>query len=230
MSATNDTGDTPLPSSRRRKHSALLVLLAGLLIFCAATSAAYFALRPVTLRIAVGPPGSDDQKLIETLAKTFERDRSAVRLSVVTTGGTAESVALLGSAKSDLAVARGDLDMPADAESVAILRKNVVVLWSSPGVKTKNAKKEPPPKIKEIGDLAGHRIGVVGRSQTNVTLLRVILTESGVNPDKVTMSRYRCRSHHGHDPRSVTRCVHDGRPARQQDHRRSDRLDGEAQG
>ncbi|MEO6381512.1 MAG: TAXI family TRAP transporter solute-binding subunit [Nitrobacter sp.] len=188
MSATNDYSDKPPPSSRRRKNSALLALLAGLLILCAV--AAYFALRPVTLRIAVGPTGSDDQKLIQTLAKTFERDRNSVRLSVIGTGGAAESVALLGSAKSDLAVARGDLDMPADAESVAILRKNVVVLWSSPGVKTRTAKKEPPPKIKEISDLAGHRIGVIGRSQVNVTLLRVILTESGVNPDKVTVSQF----------------------------------------
>lgn len=190
MSLTNDNGDKHPSYLRRRRQSALLVLLAGLFIFAVAASAAYYALRPVTLRIAVGPAASGDQKLIQALAKTFERDRSAVRLSVVTTDGAAESIALLGAAKTDLAVARGDLDMPADAESVAILRKNVVVLWSSPGVKTKSARKEPPPKIKEIGDLAGHRIGVVGRSQSNVTLLRVILTESGVNPDKVAVSRY----------------------------------------
>ncbi|MBS0532244.1 MAG: TAXI family TRAP transporter solute-binding subunit [Proteobacteria bacterium] len=190
MSSTNDSSDKLPSNPRRRKQTALLALLAGLFIFAIAASAAYYALRPVTLRIAVGPAGSGDQKLIQALAKTFERDRSAVRLSVVTTDGTAESIALLGAAKADLAVARGDLDMPADAESVAILRKNVVVLWSSPGVKTKNAKKEPPPKVKEIGDLAGHRIGVVGRSQSNATLLRVILTESGVNPDKVAVSKY----------------------------------------
>jgi len=190
MSSTNGSGDKPPSYAMRRRQSALLVLLAGLLIFTVAASAAYYALRPVTLKIAVGPAGSGDQKLIQALAKTFARDRSAVRLSVVTTDGAAESVALLGANKTDLAVARGDLDMPADAESVATLRKNVVVLWSSPGVKAKNAKKEPPPKVKEIGDLAGRRIGVVGRSQSNVTLLRVILTESGVNPDKVTVSRY----------------------------------------
>jgi hypothetical protein len=57
-------------------------------------------------------------------------------------------------------------------------------------MKAKNSKKEIPSKIKEIGDLAGHHIGVVGSSQANTALLRVILTESGVNPDKVAVSRY----------------------------------------
>ncbi|MBN9006802.1 MAG: TAXI family TRAP transporter solute-binding subunit [Rhizobiales bacterium] len=190
MSGTNDPVEKPLLHPRRRKPSALLVLLAGFLIFAAAAGGAYFALRPTTLRIAVGPKGSDDQKLVQALAKTFERDRKSVRLSVLGTDGAAESVALLDTGKTDLAVARGDLDMPADAESVAILRKNVVVLWTAPAVKAKGGRKEPAAKIKEIGDLAGRRIGVVGRSLANITLLRVILTESGVNPDKVAMNRF----------------------------------------
>jgi TRAP transporter TAXI family solute receptor len=190
MSVTNDPVEKPLLHPRRRKPSALLVLLAGFLIFAAAAGGAYFALRPTTLRIAVGPKGSDDQKLVQALAKTFERDRKSVRLSVLGTDGAAESVALLDTGKTDLAVARGDLDMPADAESVAILRKNVVVLWTAPALKAKGGRKEPAAKIKEIGDLAGRRIGVVGRSLANITLLRVILTESGVNPDKVAMNRF----------------------------------------
>ena len=80
--------------------------------------------------------------------------------------------------------------MPADAQSVAILRKNVVVLWSVAGLPAKGSKKPPAPKIKELGDLAGHRVGVIGRTKTNVSLLRVILTESGVNPDKVAITQF----------------------------------------
>jgi NMT1 family protein len=86
-------------------------------------------------------------------------------------------------------VARGDLGMPANAESVAILRKNVVVLWTPSGLASKGSKK-PPPKIKAIDDLVGHRVGVIGRTQANVTLLRVILTESGVDADKVTVTQF----------------------------------------
>jgi TRAP transporter TAXI family solute receptor len=179
-------------SLRRRKNriSALLVLAAGLLLFAAAAGALYLALRPVTLRIAVGPPGSDDQKLIQALAQSFARDKTHVRLAPIPTEGATESIALLASSKTDLAVARGDLEMPADAESVAILRKNVVVLWAPSGLPAKGSKKQPAPKIKTIDDLAGHRIAVIGRTQANVTLLRVILKESGVDPDKVAVTQF----------------------------------------
>src|ERR1700755_3595154 len=143
--------DTRVAARRRRNRiSALLVLAAGLLLFAAAGGVLYWALRPVTLKIAVGPPGSDDQKLIQALAQTFTRDQSSVRLAPVQTDGAAESIALLAAGKADLAVARGDLDMPADAESVAILRKNVVVLWAPSGLAAKGSKKSPAAKIKSI--------------------------------------------------------------------------------
>jgi TRAP transporter TAXI family solute receptor len=168
----------------------LLLLAAGLFIFTAVAGATFLLLRPVTLRIAVGPPGSDDQKLVQALAQAFARDGGSVRLAPITTEGAAESIALLKSGKTDLAVARGDLDLPANADSVAILRKNVVVLWSPSGLAPKGSKKEPTPKIKSIDGLAGHRVGVIGRTQANVTLLHVILKESGVEPDKVAITQF----------------------------------------
>src|ERR1700731_2310901 len=178
-SSSDDLGETREVSGRsRKKRNSLLLLAAGMLLFGVAAGTLYYALRPVTLRIAVGPPGSDDQKLIQGLAQAFARDGSSVRLAPIATEGAAESIALLKSGKTDLAVARGDLDLPANAESVAILRKNVVVLWSPSGLAPKGSKKEPTPKIKDINGLAGHRVGVIGRTQANVTLLRVILTES----------------------------------------------------
>src|SRR3954469_17343191 len=175
---------------RKRKSYALLVLAAGILLFGLAAGSVYLYLRPTTLRVAVGPPNSDDQKLIQTLAQTFARDRSPIRLTPITTEGAAESIALFTAGKTDLAVARGDLTLPANAESVLILRKNVVVLWAPSGLPAKGSKKQPAPKIKSIDELAGHRVGVIGRTQANVTLLRVILTESGINPDKVTVTQF----------------------------------------
>jgi len=186
--ALNQTSAVTL-RRQKRKNYALLVLAAGLLLFGAAAGGLYYALRPVTLRIAVGPPGSDDQKLVQALAQSFARDGSPVRLAPITTEGAAESIALLAASKADLAVARGDLDMPGNAESVAILRKNVVVLWAPSGAAAKGSKK-PPPKIKGLDDLVGRHVGVIGRTQANVILLRVILTESGVNPDKVTITQF----------------------------------------
>src|SRR5882724_6511346 len=175
---------------RKRKSYSLLILAVGIFLFGVAAGTLYLALRPVTLRIAVGPPGSDDQKLIQALAQTFARDRSPVRLSPIITEGATESIALFTASKTDLAVARGDLNLPANAESVAVVRKNVAVLWAPSGLPPKGSKKKPAPKIKGIDDLAGHRVGVIGRTQANVTLLRVILTESGVNPDKVAVTQF----------------------------------------
>ena len=188
----SDPSEDSAPSRprRKRKNYSLLILAAGIFLFGAAAGGLYYVLRPVTLRIAVGPPGSDDQKLVQLMAQTFARDGSAIRLSPIATPGAAESIALFTAGKTDLAVARGDLNLPANAESVAILRKNVVVLWAPSGLAPKGSKKTPTPKIKSLDELAGHRVGVIGRTQTNVTLLRVILTEAGINPDKVAVTQF----------------------------------------
>jgi TRAP transporter TAXI family solute receptor len=187
----SDTNDNPAPSRSRRKRKgyALLILAAGMLAFGVAAGTLYYVLRPTTLRIAVGPPGSEDHKLVQLMAQTFAREGSPVRLSPITTEGAQQSIALFSAGKTDLAVARGDLNLPENAESVAILRKNVVVLWSAPGLPTKG-KKQSAPKVKTLDALAGHRVGVIGRTEANVKLLRVILKESGIDPEKVAVSQF----------------------------------------
>src|SRR5256884_7972727 len=188
----SDSNDNNARSRRRRQRRSygLLILAAGLLASGLAAGTLFYVLRPTTLRMAVGPAGSEDQKLVQLMAQTFARENSAVRLSLVTTEGTGESLALFAAGKADLAVARGDLNLPENAESVAILRKNVVVLWAPSGLAPKGSKKQPTPKIKTLDELTGHRVGVIGRTQANVTLLRVILTESGISPDKVTVTQF----------------------------------------
>lgn len=188
----SETDENPGTSRRRRKRKsyALLILAAGIFLFGIAAGSLYLFLRPTTLRIAVGPPNSDDQKLVQTLAQIFARERSPIRLTPITTEGATESIALFAAGKTDLAVARGDLNLPANAESVVILRKNVVVLWAPSGLPPKGSKKQPAAKIKSLDELAGRRVGVIGRTQANVKLLRVILTESGVNADKVAVTQF----------------------------------------
>jgi TRAP transporter TAXI family solute receptor len=177
---------------RRRPRSKLLlfVLLSGVLVFAAAATVLLFALRPVTLRVAVGPPGSDDAKLIQALAQNFARERGHIRLLPITTDGAIESISLFSQSKADLAVARGDLEMPNDAQSVAILRKNVVVIWAPPSIHAKGAKRPTAVKIKSLEDLTGHRVGVIGRTKANVTLLNIILQESGISPAKVEIVQF----------------------------------------
>jgi TRAP transporter TAXI family solute receptor len=184
---SNGAGELAL-RSRKIKRSSFLVLAAGLLLVGAIISALLLIMRPTTLQIAVGPAGSSDQKLIQALAQKFAQDQSAVRLVVIPTADPVDSIAALRARKVDLAVARGDEEMPDGTESVAILRKNVVVLWAPPP--RKGSKKGAKSKIKGIGDLAGRHVALVGRTQINVNLLRVILSESGVDPDKVTVVQF----------------------------------------
>src|SRR4029079_8068244 len=187
----SDSNDNNARSRRRRQQRsyALLILAAGMLAFGVAAGTLYYVLRPTTLRIAVGPPGSEDHKLVQLMAQTFAREVSARRLSPITTEGAQESIALFSAGKTDLTVARGDLNLPENAESVAILRKNVIVLWSAPGLPTKG-RKQTTPKVKTLDALPGHRVGVIGRTDANVKLLRVILKESGIDPEKVAVSQF----------------------------------------
>jgi TRAP transporter TAXI family solute receptor len=188
--SVSDGLNANVASAGRKRSSPFLLIAAALLIFAAIAGAAFLLWRPTTLRIAVGPPGSDDQRLIQNLAQTFASEGSPVRLTVISTAGAVESLGLLGTGETDLAVGRADEDMPKGAGSIAILRKNVVVLWAPSGAPRKGAKKDTKAKIKEIADLEGHRIGVLGRTPININLLKVILTESGLNPDKVAVSRF----------------------------------------
>src|SRR6201995_4186420 len=165
------------PSGRKRKGPPFLVLAAGLLFFAAAVGVAFILLRPTTLRIAVGPAGSDDLQLIQAMAQNFATEGGSVRLTVTTTAGPVDSIAALAAGKADLAVGRTDEDMPEGTSSVAIMRKNVVVLWAPTGPPRKAPKKDTKAKIKTMEDLAGRHVGVVGRTKVNSALLGVVLKE-----------------------------------------------------
>jgi TRAP transporter TAXI family solute receptor len=177
-------------SPRSAKQRLTFITLAGVLAIVGALAAGYyFAMRPVTLRIAVGPANSDDLKVVQNLTQAFNNQKSSlVRLRPVQTDGAVASANLLGEGKADLAIIRGDLEVPKNAQAVATLRKNVVVLWVPAAAKTKG--KKAAPGITKIGQLAGRRIGVVGRTQANVGLLKVILQQYGIDPTKVEVIQF----------------------------------------
>jgi hypothetical protein len=109
---------------------AVLVTLAGVLAIVGVLVGAYYYVeRPVVLKIAVGPPNSDDVKVVQTLSQAFSQHRSYVRLRPVQTDTAVASAEALAQGHVDLAIIRGDLDVPKNAQAVATLRKNFVVLW-----------------------------------------------------------------------------------------------------
>lgn len=167
----------------------MFVTLAGILAVVGALAGGYyFAMRPVILRIAVGPANSDDIKVVQALTQAFTQAHSYVRLHPLQTDGATASAQALADGKADLAIIRGDLDVPKNAQAVATLRKNVAVLWVPPAAKGKG--KKAGPKITKIPQLSGRRIGVVGRTQANVNLLKVILQQYGVDPSKVEIVQF----------------------------------------
>jgi TRAP transporter TAXI family solute receptor len=171
------------------KRATFITLFAGGLVFAVALiGLLFFSWRPATLRIAVGPPGSDDVKMIQEIAQAFGRERHYVRLQVMVTADAAESAADIGHHEADLAVVRADLNLPPDALSVAILRKNLVVLWVPNVTASKGRKKDTG--ITKIANLAGRKVGVIGKTEANVDLLKIILIESGVSPDKVDIVQF----------------------------------------
>jgi len=213
------------PSPQAAKRRTTFVVLAGTLAMIGAASGAYyFAMRPVQLKIAVGPQNGDDAKVIQALAQAFGREHDSVRLRSVLTDDAIASAAAFAAHKVDLAVIRGDLAVPKSAQSVAVLHKNVAVLWvpghpkpdpkaaakTEPKVAPKvdpktDAKAEPEHEagddaededkpadaaISSILQLAGRRVGVIGRTRANVDLLKVILRQYSIDPAKVTITQY----------------------------------------
>jgi TRAP transporter TAXI family solute receptor len=190
MTGGLDLAGPPVPPSpRSAKRKMMFVTLAGILAIVGTLAGAYyFAMRPDTLRFAVGPANSDDIKVVQALTQAFAQARGHVRLRPVQTEGAAASAQALAEGKADLAIIRGDLDVPKNAQAVATLRKNVAVLWVPPAAKGKGRKAGP--KIAKIPQLAGRRVGVVGRTQANVNLLKVILQQYGVDPGKVDIVQF----------------------------------------
>jgi TRAP transporter TAXI family solute receptor len=175
---------SPRPSARR---SVALVVLAGILAIIGVMAAGYyFAVRPVTLRIAVGPANSDDLKVVHALSQAFLTAHSQIRLRPIQTDGATASAQTIADGRADLAILRGDLSVPKNAQAVATLRKNVAVLWVPAPTKDKKA----AAKITKISQLAGHRIGVVGRTPANIDLLKVILQQYGVDPGKIDIVQF----------------------------------------
>jgi TRAP transporter TAXI family solute receptor len=190
MSGDLDLVGPPLPPSpRSAKPKAMFITLAAVLAIVGAVAGGYyFAMRPETLRIAVGPANGDDLKVVQALTQAFTQRHSQIRLRPVQTDGAASSAQAFADGKADLAIVRGDLDVPKDAQAVATLRKNVAVLWVPPASKAKG--KKAGPQITRISQFAGRRVGVIGRTPANVNLLKVILRQYGVDPTKVDIVQF----------------------------------------
>src|SRR5262245_41834604 len=85
---------SPPPRSARRRLR--VVMIAGVLAIVGALAAGYYlAMRPVNLKIAVGPANSDDLKVVQALAQAFNQGNGQIRLRLTQTDGAVASAEAL---------------------------------------------------------------------------------------------------------------------------------------
>jgi TRAP-type uncharacterized transport system substrate-binding protein len=197
------------------RHTWLLGIAIVLLSAGIGSLAFYFASQPVHLKIAVGPPNSEDVQVVQAMAQQLARDRASVRLRpVIKDGGARAAKDAIDAGEVDLAIVRRDFGMPKEGQVVAIWRKNVAVFivpaqapeagedkakpvrttGDDTGKKPETEKPAPvaakpapgkDDKIEKIHHLVGKRLALVGRSQSNLDLLKAVLREYSIPADKI---------------------------------------------
>jgi TRAP-type uncharacterized transport system substrate-binding protein len=187
------------------RHTWLVMIAGGLALVGLGAAGFYYGSRPTVLKVAVGPPNSEDVRVIQAIAQHLSRERASIRLRLIVKEASVQSAPALDAGEADLAVVRRDRSMPQNGQAVAILRKNVVVLVAPPlappppppnATKGKRAKKtagkekekekeEEIKKLEKIEELAGKRIAVIGRSEANLNLLHIILKQYDLPLEKV---------------------------------------------
>jgi len=149
--------------------------LAGLLaIFGIAASVFYVLKQPRTLRLAVGPLGSEDARLAAGFVQGLSREKSEIRIRLILTEGSEESAKRIDEGQAELAIVRPDIALPEQADTALIIRRSFPFFIT---------RKESA--IGRIADLRGHKVGVVRNPQGNLALLKLVLEQYEVRSEEV---------------------------------------------
>lgn len=152
-----------------------LKLIAAVLVAVAIAAFILHAfLAPRVLRVAVGPTGNPELRVIVAFLQALQRERASVRLKLVLTDGITASGKALENGKADLAVVRSDMGLPPQSATVAIMRRESVYFITRPGS-----------KINSIGDLRGKTVGMVSDRPANEAILRAVLSQHDVSEKDV---------------------------------------------
>lgn len=185
------------------RHTWFVVIIGTVLFFGLIGVSVFFTVKPTEFRVAVGPAGTDDVRFVEKFAERVKAEHQAIRVIPVVKDGAVTVSDIRGKSEFDAAVVRGNMKLSTDWPVVAILRQNVVALIvPAPSARAKPkaedkpkaekgkndkaaAKPAKPTKIEKVGDLAGHRVGIVSSTDGGPELLDIILKHYGVPREKV---------------------------------------------
>lgn len=150
-------------------------VLAGLLLTAGLVAlGVYLWSQPKTLKLAVGPLGSDDARMAAAFVQGLSREKKPIRLRLILTEGSAESARKIDAGEVDLAIVRPDIALPAKADTALITRRSFPFFIT--------AKALP---IERVAGLRGKRIGVIRNPAENIDLLKLVLSQYGVQPEEV---------------------------------------------
>jgi TRAP-type uncharacterized transport system substrate-binding protein len=143
----------------------LLRWTAAFLGASAAAALFWFALnQPRTLKIAVGPDGSQQMVFLRSLARALVEARQPFRLEIVPRADSLSAARALDDGEVDLALVRSDDTTSGQARSIVMIQKRHVIFV---------ARQDSP---LDVAGLAARKVGVVrGESDDNRTLVRRIL-------------------------------------------------------
>jgi len=160
------------------RKTILALLAATLVALGGAAAALYLYNRPTVLRVAV-PQLAEDIDLMASAEHVFNHQHEQIRLHIVPVEDSAAGAAALDAGNADIAIMRGDVAVTTNAQALAILHRNAVLLIA-PGRS----------KLRHVVDLRGKKIGVVHEVRSmdpNARLLDTILAQYDISPSAVTL-------------------------------------------
>jgi TRAP-type uncharacterized transport system substrate-binding protein len=131
------------------RHTWLVTVLGTVILGGVVWGAIYFWTAPTEIRIAAGPAGSANVKLVELLTNKFAAEDDKIRLKFVPTGGPKESAEAITDNSADLAILPSTTGDSPNWSVVAILRKNVIAFIVPPQPVSVPAKKEAATPVKK---------------------------------------------------------------------------------
>lgn len=159
------------------RHLIVAAIIGLLAVITAATSAIDYYERPNIVRIAV-PRDSEDQALLAAAGLEFIRNKESVRLKLVPVDNLAESSRAVEEGRADLAIVRTDVAMPANGQTLLIMRRNAAVLVAPAAS-----------ELDGIEHLSGRTVGILqtepGEKSDDQHLLDTALAQYDVPPASV---------------------------------------------
>ncbi len=146
----------------------LLVIAAAIALLTAGAAGYRLWSKPLHLRVAAGPAGSADVKMLTAFNRMLEQTHSGVRLDVLPAVNPRD---LLEKGEVDMAVVRLDDTLPTNAGVVTLLRTNLLIAVA-PGKLN----------LDSLSDVRRRHIGLVARSALDLPGFLKVLAAFGIKP------------------------------------------------